>query len=96
MPQIEQRAVVLIWPPTSARHPPIPSNMLIMWIAPGPMTTMNRAGRMQSMQREEDLDRDLLRLLLRLLTPDDAHRRGLLAQHPGDRETESVGLHEGA
>ena len=62
----------------------------------GPMTAMNRVGRMQKISGIGDLDGDLLGLLLRPLAPLDAHLVGLDPQDLGDRDAERVGLHHGA
>ena len=63
-----------------------------MWMTAGPMTAMNRQGRMQKISGHGDLHRHLLGLLLGPLTALDPDLGGLDAQHVGDRDAEAVGL----
>ena len=65
----------------------------MMWMTAGPMTAMNSAGQDAEDQRDGDLHRHLLRLLLRALTALGPDLRGLDPEHVGDRDAEAVGLH---
>ena len=65
----------------------------MIWIAAGPMITMNSAGRMQKISGKRIFTGTFCAISSARWRALDPHLRGLDAQHVGDRDAERVGLH---